>query len=34
VQALTPFGGIRVEDNLAITAMGCDNLTRGAFRDG
>jgi Xaa-Pro dipeptidase len=34
VQALTPFGGIRVEDNLAITATGCDNLTRGAFRDG
>jgi Xaa-Pro dipeptidase len=34
VQALTPFGGIRVEDNLAITATGCDNLTRRAFRDG
>jgi Xaa-Pro dipeptidase len=34
VQALTPFGGIRVEDNLAITATGCDNLTRRAFRHG
>jgi Xaa-Pro dipeptidase len=34
VQALTPFGGIRVEDNLAITATGCDNLTRRAFRGG
>jgi Xaa-Pro dipeptidase len=34
VQALTPFGGIRIEDNLAITATGCDNLTRRAFRDG
>jgi Xaa-Pro dipeptidase len=34
VQALTPFGGIRIEDNLAITATGCDNLTRRAFGDG
>lgn len=26
-----PFGGIRIEDNLAITAEGCRNLTREAF---
>ena len=31
VAALKPFGGIRIEDNLAITASGCDNLTRAAF---
>lgn len=33
VEALAPFGGIRIEDNLAITATGCDNLTRRAFRE-
>ncbi len=32
VAALKPFGGIRVEDDLAITADGCENLTRDAFR--
>jgi len=32
VAALQPFGGIRVEDDVAITADGCENLTRNAFR--
>jgi Xaa-Pro dipeptidase len=32
VQALRKFGGIRIEDNLAITTTGCENLTRDAFR--
>lgn len=32
VAALKPFGGIRVEDDVAITAGGCENLTRNAFR--
>ena len=31
VTALRPFGGIRVEDDVAITASGCENLTRDAF---
>jgi Xaa-Pro dipeptidase len=31
VQALRRFGGIRVEDNLAVTASGCENLTRDGF---
>lgn len=31
VDALAPWGGIRIEDNLAITASGHDNLTRPAF---
>jgi Xaa-Pro dipeptidase len=31
VQQLRPFGGIRVEDDLAVTATGCENLTRDAF---
>ncbi len=31
VDALRPFGGIRIEDNLAVTVDGCDNLTRAAF---
>ena len=31
VEHFRPFGGIRIEDNLAITAGGCENLTRDAF---
>jgi Xaa-Pro dipeptidase len=32
VEALRRFGGIRVEDDLAVTRQGCENLTRDAFR--
>jgi Xaa-Pro dipeptidase len=31
VDALRPWGGIRIEDDLAVTATGCENLTRDAF---
>jgi Xaa-Pro dipeptidase len=31
VEQFRRFGGIRIEDNLAITANGCENLTRDAF---
>jgi Xaa-Pro dipeptidase len=31
VDWLRPFGGIRIEDNVRVTASGCENLTRDAF---
>jgi Xaa-Pro dipeptidase len=31
VEELKPFGGIRIEDNVATTAVGPENLTRDAF---
>ena len=31
VDELSPFGGIRIEDNICITADGNENLTRSAF---
>jgi Xaa-Pro dipeptidase len=31
VEALRPYGGIRIEDNVATTAAGPENMTRGAF---
>ena len=31
IDALRPYGGIRVEDNVRITGDGCENLTRDAF---
>ena len=32
VDSLRHFGGIRIEDDLAVSAAGCENLTREAFR--
>jgi Xaa-Pro dipeptidase len=32
VDSLRKFGGIRIEDDLAVIASGCENLTRDAFR--
>lgn len=32
VDSLRKFGGIRIEDDLAVTATACENLTRDAFR--
>jgi Xaa-Pro dipeptidase len=31
VERLSPYGGIRIEDNLAVTTGGAENLTRMAF---
>lgn len=31
VDWLRPFGGIRIEDDVRVTAAGCENLTRNAF---
>jgi Xaa-Pro dipeptidase len=31
VDSLRKFGGIRIEDDLAVTTAGCENLTRGGF---
>lgn len=33
VEALKPYGGIRIEDNVVVQADGCDNLTRRAFAE-
>jgi Xaa-Pro dipeptidase len=33
VDALRPFGGIRIEDNVRVLADGCENLTRDAFAE-
>lgn len=33
VERLRPYGGIRIEDNVIVTATGGDNLTRAAFAE-
>ena len=31
VDWLRPFGGVRIEDDVRVTADGCENMTRDAF---
>jgi Xaa-Pro dipeptidase len=31
IDELSPYGGIRIEDNVVVQADGCENLTRAAF---
>ena len=31
VDSFRKFGGIRIEDDVAVTGTGCENLTRPAF---
>jgi len=33
VEALMPYGGIRIEDNVVVGESGCQNLTRSAFSE-
>jgi Xaa-Pro dipeptidase len=33
IEALSPYGGIRIEDNVVVTETGCDNLTQRAFAE-
>ena len=33
VEALRPYGGIRIEDNVRVLSDGCENLTRDAFAE-
>ena len=33
VDALRPFGGVRIEDDVRVLADGCENLTRDAFAE-
>lgn len=34
VDALRPYGGVRIEDNVTVTLNGHENMTRNAFGDG
>jgi Xaa-Pro dipeptidase len=31
IDALAPLGGVRIEDDVLVTARGCRNLTREGF---
>ena len=33
VDALRPYGGVRIEDNVRVLTDGCENLTRDAFAE-